>query len=490
MQQFQNAWIVQDPTVGVRVVPDAVWDVWSNWGRQAGTLGMPVSDPTVPGGTNYSQVFQGGTITVTGGVGALTATSDPWFAASLSSPWLGASLGDRVCTLKNGGCYQPFVGGWLVQSSAGAFGVPAAVRSTWLNWGRDLGILGYPAGAPSANPATGNYSQVFQGGTITVTGGVGALTATSDPWFAASLSSPWLGASLGDRVCTLKNGGCYQPFVGGWLVQSSAGAFGVPAAVRSTWLNWGRDLGILGYPAGAPSANPATGNYSQVFQGGTITVTGGVGALTATSDPWFAASLSSPWLGASLGDRVCTLKNGGCYQPFVGGWLVQSSAGAFGVPAAVRSTWLNWGRDLGILGYPAGAPSANPATGNYSQVFQGGTITVTGGVGALTATSDPWFAASLSSPWLGASLGDRVCTLKNGGCYQPFVGGWLVQSSAGAFGMPAAVRDAWIGAGREGGVLGYPTSGPSQPPSTGSYSQRFQGGTVTVSGGRAVVTAP
>ncbi|MET0734691.1 MAG: hypothetical protein ABWY55_03475, partial [Microbacterium sp.] len=103
---------------------------------------------------------------------------------------------------------------------------------------------------------------------------------------------------------------------------------------------------------------------------------------------------------------------------------------------------------------------------------------------------DPWFSASLSSPWLGAAQGVRACTLRAGGCYQPFAGGWLVQSSAGAFGMPAAVRDTWLNWGRELGTLGYPTSGPSQPPSTGSYIQTFQGGTVTVTGGVPVVTVP
>ena len=381
VQQFQSAWVVKNARIGVRVVPNAVYATWSNWGREAGILGFPTGDPTVPGGANYTQTFQGGTVTVTNNVGAVTATSDPWFAAVLSSPWLGASSGDRSCSLKDGGCYQPFAGGWVLRSSAGAYAVPSAVLQTWFNWGREWGILGFPTGPPSANPATGNYTQTFQGGTVTVTNNVGAVTATSDPWFAAVLSSPWLGASSGDRSCSLKDGGCYQPFAGGWVLRSSAGAYAVPSAVLQTWFNWGREWGILGFPTGPPSANPATGNYTQTFQGGTVTVTNNVGAVTATSDPWFAAVLSSPWLGASSGDRSCSLKDGGCYQPFAGGWVVRSSAGAYAVPSAVLQTWFNWGREWGILGFPTGPPSANPATGNYTQTFQGGTITVTNGVG-------------------------------------------------------------------------------------------------------------
>ncbi|KQP69185.1 hypothetical protein ASF40_14815 [Microbacterium sp. Leaf288] len=80
--------------------------------------------------------------------------------------------------------------------------------------------------------------------------------------------------------------------------------------MRDTWLNWGRNVGVLGFPKGAPSADPASGNYTQQFQGGVITVSGGVGR-----------------------------------------------------------------------GFPKGAPSADPASGNYTQQFQGGVITVSGGVG-------------------------------------------------------------------------------------------------------------
>ncbi|KQZ82063.1 hypothetical protein ASD56_14320, partial [Microbacterium sp. Root166] len=70
----------------------------------------------------------------------------------------------------------------------------------------------------------------------------------------------------------------------------------------------------------------------------------------------------------------------GCYQPFQGGWVVRSTSGSFAVPTAVLSLWSSWGREYGDLGFPTGAPSADPATGNYTQAFQGGVVTVAGGI--------------------------------------------------------------------------------------------------------------
>ncbi|QRY41708.1 hypothetical protein JVX92_05510 [Microbacterium hominis] len=482
-QRFEAAVMVQSPAVGVRVVPTAVGTVWSDWGRQSGTLGLPTGDPSVPGGANYTQAFQGGVVTVSGGVGRVTSASDPWFNAVLTSPWLGASSSVQSCSLGGGGCYQPFAGGWVVRSGAGSFAVPSAVLSTWASWGREYGVLGFPSGAPSADPTSGNYTQAFQGGVVTVSGGVGRVTSASDPWFNAVLTSPWLGASSSVQSCSLGGGGCYQPFAGGWVVRSGAGSFAVPSAVLSTWASWGREYGVLGFPSGAPSADPTSGNYTQAFQGGVVTVSGGVGRVTSASDPWFNAVLTSPWLGASSSVQSCSLGGGGCYQPFAGGWVVRSGAGSFAVPSAVLSTWASWGREYGVLGFPSGAPSADPTSGNYTQAFQGGVVTVSGGVGRVTSASDPWFNAVLTSPWLGASSSVQSCSLGGGGCYQPFAGGWVVRSGAGSFAVPSAVLSTWVAAGRETGRLGYPTGAPSSDPTSGTYTQAFQGGVVTVTGG-------
>jgi len=333
-QEFEGGWIVSFTDSGIFVVLGPVRATWTDWGREFGPLGEPTAGQT--------------------------------------------------CDLTNGGCRQAFTGGWIVTHGARSDFVPTAVLSVWQTWGRDASALGFPTGAPSADPRTGNYSQTFQGGTITVTNGVGALTSASDPWLNAQLTATWLGTATGAKSCSLKNGACYQPYQNGWIVQSPAGVAPVPAAVITTWGNYGREYNFLGFPTTAPSANPTTGNYSQTFQGGTITVTNGTAAVSAASDPWVNAQLTATWLGTATGAKSCTLKNGACYQPYQNGWIVQSPAGVAPVPAAVITTWGNYGREYNVLGFPTGSPSALPTTGTYSQSFQGGVVTVTAGVPTVT----------------------------------------------------------------------------------------------------------
>ena len=329
-QEFEGGWIVSFTGIGTNIVFNPIRSTWSDWGRDLGPIGDPTSGQT--------------------------------------------------CDLANGGCHQEFQGGWIVKASTRTDFVPTPVLSVWNAWGRESNILGYPSSAPSSDPTGGNYTQSFQGGVITVTNGVGALTSAADPWLNAQLTSTWLGAATGAKSCTLAGGACYQPYQNGWIVQSPAGVAAVPTAALTTWGNYGREYNFLGFPTTAPSANPTTGNYTQTFQGGTVTVTAGVGTITA---PWVTVTRSAPWLGASTSTKSCTLAGGGCYQAFQGGWVVGSASGTFAVPTAVLQAWGWYGRETNVLGYPSGGPSADPATGNYTQTFQGGRVTVTNGNAAV-----------------------------------------------------------------------------------------------------------
>ncbi|WP_158437814.1 LGFP repeat-containing protein [Naasia lichenicola] len=383
VQQFDGGWMVTSSATGTQVVPNAVRETWGNWGREFGMLGLPSGAPSVPGGSSYTQAFQGGVVTVTNNVAVVTSSTDPWWNAIVTSPWLGAPTAAQSCTLSGGACFQSFAGGWVVKSPSGAYAVPNAVRAAWGDWGREYGILGFPTAAPSSNPTAGNYTQNFQGGVMTVTGGVAKVTSSSDPWWNAVLTSPWLGTANAAQTCSLGGGACYQDYQGGWVVKSPAGAFAVPVTVRQTWGDWGREYGILGFPAGAPSANPASGNYTQPFQGGVMTVTSGSAKVTSSTDPWWNAVLTSPWLGSANAAQSCNLGGGACYQDYQGGWVIKSQAGSFALPTAVRVAWGYYGREYGSLGFPTGAPSANPTSGAYTQGFQGGSIAVSNGVASV-----------------------------------------------------------------------------------------------------------
>ncbi|MCU1422416.1 MAG: hypothetical protein JWN36_2067 [Microbacteriaceae bacterium] len=389
IQMFQGGQVSGSYSTVAAGVHNDFGQAWGWYGREGGPLGYPITEYRCDNMANgCRQEFQGGWIVSFGGAGPiviLDATRQAWSNYGRELGPLGIPLGSQICAGMGGGaCRQEFQGGWIVQTGGAAIVVPTAVVTTWNGWGREFNILGLPAAAPAGDITTGNYTQAFQGGTITVTNGVGALTSATDPWVNALVTSSWLGASTAAKSCTLGGGGCYQAFQNGWIVQGPAGTFALPTAVLTTWGNYGREYNILGFPSGAPSANPTTGNYTQRFQGGTITVANGVGALTATSDPWLGTVLTSSWLGASTAAKSCTLGGGGCYQAFQNGWIVQGPAGTFAVPTAVVTMWGYYGREYNVLGFPSGAPSANPTTGNYTQAFQGGTITVTGGAATVT----------------------------------------------------------------------------------------------------------
>ncbi|WP_100810223.1 LGFP repeat-containing protein [Microbacterium sp. BR1] len=383
IQIFEGAWVVSNPAVGTRVVPNAVRWLWTDWGREAGILGLPVGDPSVPGGSNYVQAFQGGVVTVTNGSAGLTSSTDPWFGTVLANGWLGSGVSGKWCGMAAGACSQAFQNGWVVHSGAGAYAMPSAVVSLWSSWGREGGLLGFPTSGPSADPGSGNYTQAFQGGVVTVTNGSAGLTSSTDPWFGTVLANGWLGSGVSGKWCGMAAGACSQAFQNGWVVHSGAGAYAMPSAVVSLWSSWGREGGLLGFPTSGPSADPGSGNYTQAFQGGVVTVTNGSAGLTSSTDPWFGTVLANGWLGSGVSGKWCGMAAGACSQAFQNGWVVHSGAGAYAMPSAVVSLWSSWGREGGLLGFPTSGPSADPGSGNYTQAFQGGVVTVTNGSAGL-----------------------------------------------------------------------------------------------------------
>jgi len=400
--------------------------------------------------------------------------------------WLGYPIEAVTCSAI--GCVQQYEGGALARSSAGVFAVSADYLTTWRNYGREFGPIGIPVSGVVCSDMQNACRQEFSGGWLVSNGDIGIRFVGTD---ARAVWGYWgreygpLGLPMTDAICE-SNGMCRQIFQGGWIVTSAAvGIRVVPNGSVTTWSNWGREYNILGQPTSDPMPTNWS-NYTQQFQGGVITVTAGQGRLTSATDPWVGTALANPWLGATQSSAPsCTLGGGGCYRPYDGGWIVQSKAGTFAVTREVLRVWSDWGREYNILGYPTGAASTDPTTGNYTQQFQGGVITVTAGQGRLTSATDPWVGTALANPWLGATQSSAPsCTLGGGGCYRPYDGGWIVQSKAGTFAVTREVLRVWSDWGREYNILGYPTGAASTDPTTGNYTQQFQGGVITVTAGQ------
>jgi uncharacterized protein with LGFP repeats len=347
----------------------------------------------------------------------------------------GYSTGDSCSSYGNRNFYNFYVD-WF--GSARGPSVGAAFLSKYQDSGAGSGQLGYPTGSYTCGLVRGGCYQVFTGGWIVSSANTPPVIvslANRSAWWSQGNESGYLGYPTVDEVCGIANGGCYQVFEGGWIVHSDeTPAVSVPLATRAVWWYYGNENGRLGYP---------------------------------------------------VAEQVCGLPASGCYQKFQGGWVTQSSVGGMRVLwPEVWTLWGGWGTWNGILGYPTNDP---PTTGTtYSQTFQHATITVTAGDATVTSVDDPWFNARVTSPWLGNQSAGRTCGLPSSGCYQPFTGGWLVSSPAGAYAIRSEVVTLWASVGREGGRLGYPTEAGTVP-TNGDYSQEFQGGSIEVSDGSASV---
>ena len=101
------------------------------------------------------------------------------------------------------------------------------------------------------------------------------------------------------------------------------------------------------------------------------------------SDRWRNLSISLLSLGYPVGEEICGLVSGGCFQAFSGGSVYWTTAtGAHRVVGPVLTYWAATGYERGKLGYPTGDPVAT-RTGSTQQ-FQGGVLTYTSATGKVT----------------------------------------------------------------------------------------------------------
>nr|WP_281373240.1 CAP domain-containing protein [Kineococcus aurantiacus] len=206
------------------------------------------------------------------------------------------------------------------------------------------------------------------------------------------------------------------------------------------------------------------------------------GAILGT---YGATGADAGYLGRPAAAEFGPLRAGGFGQHFAGGSIYWSPAtGGAVVRGAIRDRWAALGWEGGALGYPLGAEFA--VRGGAVQRFQGGLAYWSPATGAQVL-SGPVLDAYGATGWENGSLGFPTTSLTRlpGGAFAHFQHGSIYTAAAGTHVVPPAVRDAWAARGWETGPLGYPVSGARTV--AGALVQDFQGGTVTVGGGKAVV---
>lgn len=562
---YQAGIVMWSPSTGAQPsLTGPIRDAWAGSGYENSGLGYPTSG--VICGLKDSgcfQNYQGGSIMWSPASGAYSvpfgAIRDYWAARGYENSGLGYPVSNQTCGLKSGGCFQLFQAGSVLWSpSTGARLVKAGpLLDAWSRTGFENGLLGYPNSEESCSASS--CTQNFSGGTIGWTSASGAwpvFLAMGDAWKAARSKGDPIGFPVGAEVCGLRSGGCYQLFQGGTLMFSpTTGVYPLTGRMLEYWQKSGFENGRLGYPTSPATCGSVQTECRQAFEQGVVGYSATTAPQTVPTGPMAAGWERFGWgpggLGYPTSSQYCGLKDGGCFQTFVGGALMHSPLtgaqpsllgpirdlwqksgfenGALGYPAStvlcglvdggcfqnystgtvmwssvsganavmfgpVRDAWVGSGYEAGKLGYPVSAQICGLRNNGCFQNFAKGTVMYSASTGAQAMTSTPirerWAASGFESGTLGYPTSEPICGLRNGGCFENFEKGTVMWSSAsGAHSiMPGAIQQSWAGQGFETGGLAYPTSSQTCSADRTSCSQSFQGGSITwtASGGAKI----
>lgn len=353
---------------------------------------------------------------------------------------LGKATMNKVCELRNDGCYQGFANGGIYWSGAtGAYESYGVIRTRYMQIKTEDGVLGYPTGSVQCGLVGSGCYQTYQGGVMyyapAVSKAFEVTGAILTHYGELKSENSVLGYPTGAAVCGLVNNGCFQGFqTGGMYYSPSTGAHTSYGPIRQKYIETGTESGTLGYPTS---------------------------------------------------DVVCGLKNNGCYQIFQKGTIFWSQAtGAKTVVGAIYSKWDAVSKEWGSLGYPI--TDESPVSGYNTQTFENGIIYQKGSTSRIILNSikTRWDELNGVNGKLGFPDSDTQCGTKNNGCYQMFNSGNTIfwSQATGAKTVWGAIYSKWNELGKEWGSLGYPTSNEYYV--GGTAKQDFQGGTINWSSTR------
>ncbi len=352
-----------------------------------------------------------------------------------SSGVLGPVTMNRVCNLRNGGCYQGFQNGGIYWSSAsGTFESYGDLRQRYLEMNTENGALGYPTSAVICGLKSSGCYQSYQNGALYYSPTVGhayeSISNLRDRYWSLGSENGPLGYPSTPVVCGLRNGGCYQGYENGAIYKSSLGTYENYGAIRQYYLQNGTENGGLGYP---------------------------------------------------ISSQSCNTRDNGCYQFFEKGSVYQTTnTGTHSILSGISTKWSQFSKEWGVLGFPLSDETYGAKNNSSYQTFQGGTIywTSRGGIVIFNQIADRW--RELGSEWgmLDYPISDTICGTKNNGCYQLFNNTRTIYWSpaTGAKTVWGGIYNAWSKVGKEWGRLGYPLTNEIYVDG-GSY-QDFEGGTI------------
>jgi uncharacterized protein with LGFP repeats len=241
----------------------------------------------------------------------------------------------------------------------------------------------------------------------------------------------------------------------------------------------GGEGGVLGAPRSAIGCGLRDGGCFQDYAYGAIHWSPATGARVTRgwiADRWWTAGREGGELGYPTSDEQPTPRGDGVYQTFQRGSVYVSPAGARVVKGWVFDRWTALGREQSVLGFPTSEETG--VAGGVTQSFQRGVISSSAGTGAHAVWGwvlDEWAALGREGGVLGFPTSDEVATAA--GAYNTFAGGAVYSTAqTGAHAVVGWIGQRWIAAGAGSAAVGYPVEDEQRAPDgVGAYSEFSNG---------------
>lgn len=191
VQQFQRGHVAWVPGVGTTLLTGIYSTVWANNGSESGRLGLPIAAEAC-GLVNSGcfQRFSGGSIYWNAGNGAFAVYggyAQMWSQYGRESGRLGYPVSNEQCGLAGPGCVQSFQGGYVYWAvGIGFHSVYGVYSQLWGAKRAQNGALGYPVTEESCQGST--CVQRFEGGSIQWTAGQGTALRYSEWGYCRALN--------------------------------------------------------------------------------------------------------------------------------------------------------------------------------------------------------------------------------------------------------------------------------------------------------------
>ncbi|PRY51872.1 uncharacterized protein with LGFP repeats [Geodermatophilus tzadiensis] len=321
------------------------------------------------------------------------------------------------------------------------------------------------------------YNVDPRGSTVLTSGGGG--TSRYAAGVQVTLPTVFGHRDVGSTTCPGQYGYGRLPEIRNRVTAAMAGSLqGIPARYAS-------DPAIraqLGSPVGA--ARITAGTVWQQYSGGRMywTPTTGARALWGDILNRYLALGGPEALGAPTSDHLPTPRGDGYYALFENGGIYWTQAhGSKWVKGWVFDRWTALGREQSVLGFPTSEETG--VAGGVTQSFQRGVISSSAGTGAHAVWGwvlDKWTALGREGGVLGFPTSDEVATAA--GAYNTFAGGAVYSTAqTGAHAVVGWIGQRWIAAGAGSAAVGYPVSDEQRAPDGVGAVSEFSNGLIVSS---------